>query len=177
MVMSLWRAFALPWASPATKLVPRIEFSALSERDLDDLNLPAEVRARLYRVRGRPFGDGRWQLKDWSPQDYLAFAGERSRPQQDLLAHVLLDSPRRIYDLGCGPGNSTALLAAAYPKAEITGIDNSRRCWQRRKRRCPIRFEHGRSWHLVAEHGAGPAVLQRHVAVGSRSSAGAAAVV
>lgn len=83
-------------------------------------------------------------MKDWSPQDYLAFAGERSRPQQDLLAHVLLDSPRRIYDLGCGPGNSTALLAAAYPKAEITGIDNSPAMLAAAQKALPeIAFAHG----------------------------------
>ena len=36
-----------------------------------------------------------------------------------------LAEPRLIYDLGCGPGNSTALLAKAYPGAEIIGVDSS----------------------------------------------------
>ena len=60
MVLSLWRAFAHSWTRSTSKPVPRIEFSSLSERDLADLNLPAEVRARLHRVRGRPFNGDRW---------------------------------------------------------------------------------------------------------------------
>jgi trans-aconitate 2-methyltransferase len=34
-------------------------------------------------------------------------------------------SPLRVADLGCGPGNSTALLRARWPEAEIDAIDNS----------------------------------------------------
>lgn len=65
----------------------------------------------------------------WDPQQYLRHSGHRTRPFHDLLARIP-DLPRRgrparIADLGCGPGNVTALLAARWPDAHITGYDNS----------------------------------------------------
>jgi trans-aconitate 2-methyltransferase len=64
-------------------------------------------------------------MEDWRPEDYLRFNDERSRPARDLLARILLQAPEVIYDLGCGPGNSTALLHQAYPKARLVGLDTS----------------------------------------------------
>ncbi|MGW4321735.1 trans-aconitate 2-methyltransferase [Streptomyces sp. NPDC004684] len=63
----------------------------------------------------------------WDPAQYLRHAGHRARPFADLLARVPpppTDAPR-IADLGCGPGNVTALLADRWPAAHITGYDNS----------------------------------------------------
>jgi len=61
----------------------------------------------------------------WDPKTYLSFGAERTRPAAELLARVPLETPSRVADLGCGPGNSTALLRARWPKAEIDGIDSS----------------------------------------------------
>ena len=58
----------------------------------------------------------------WNPHVYMQFAGERTRPAMDLLARVPVRMPSRVIDLGCGPGNSTALLAARWPDAEIEGV-------------------------------------------------------
>jgi len=61
----------------------------------------------------------------WDPALYLSFGGHRTRPAADLLARVPLEAPARVIDLGCGPGNSTGLLAARWPRARATGLDNS----------------------------------------------------
>ena len=65
-------------------------------------------------------------MPTWDPQLYLTFGGERTQPAIDLVARVELGQPRRIIDLGCGPGNSTALLRGRWPEAEVTGLDSSR---------------------------------------------------
>ncbi|MBW4976624.1 methyltransferase domain-containing protein, partial [Roseovarius mucosus] len=61
----------------------------------------------------------------WNPALYTRFEDERTRPAAELLARVPLESPRLAIDLGCGPGNSTALIAARFPDAEVIGLDTS----------------------------------------------------
>lgn len=61
----------------------------------------------------------------WDPERYLAYADERGRPFVELLARVPAADPRVVVDLGCGPGNLTALLADRWPGATITGVDSS----------------------------------------------------
>ncbi|WP_149179871.1 trans-aconitate 2-methyltransferase [Streptomyces sp. TRM49041] len=68
----------------------------------------------------------------WDPLQYLRHSSHRARPFLDLLARipelpaVTEGRPARIADIGCGPGNVTALLADRWPDAHITGFDLSR---------------------------------------------------
>lgn len=64
-------------------------------------------------------------MTDWDPYLYARFEIERTRVASDLLARVPLTEPRLVYDLGCGPGNSTELIATRFPKAEVIGLDSS----------------------------------------------------
>ena len=61
----------------------------------------------------------------WDPDRYLAYADERGRPFVDLLARVPAENPKVVVDLGCGPGNLTALLADRWPDAAVVGLDSS----------------------------------------------------
>ncbi len=61
----------------------------------------------------------------WDPDRYLTYADERGRPFVDLLARIGATSPRTVVDLGCGPGNLTALLADRWPDASVVGLDSS----------------------------------------------------
>ena len=61
----------------------------------------------------------------WDPERYLAYADERGRPFVDLVARVGATDARRVVDLGCGPGNLTALLKERWPAADVRGLDSS----------------------------------------------------
>ncbi len=64
-------------------------------------------------------------MADWSASQYLKFKKERTQAAIDLAGRIDIADPSDILDVGCGPGNSTAVLQEAYPKARILGIDNS----------------------------------------------------
>ena len=73
----------------------------------------------------------------WSAKQYVAFEDERTRPVRDLLAALPPIDAHSVIDLGCGPGNSTEVLAARYPQAKISGIDSSSDMIEAARRRLP----------------------------------------
>jgi trans-aconitate 2-methyltransferase len=74
---------------------------------------------------------------NWSAKQYVAFEDERTRPVRDLLAAVPDGYGGRAIDLGCGPGNSTAVLQAKLSAARISGIDSSPDMIDAARRRLP----------------------------------------
>jgi trans-aconitate 2-methyltransferase len=79
---------------------------------------------------------------NWSATQYSKFEAERNRPIHDLLAQLPQATIATAVDLGCGPGNSTELLAARFPGAMVTGLDSSTDMLDAARKRLPhLRFE------------------------------------
>lgn len=72
-------------------------------------------------------------MGDWSSLQYLKFQNERTQPAIDLAARVIKYAPKTVADIGCGPGNSTAVLKGMLPDSHIIGIDNSLNMIERAK--------------------------------------------
>lgn len=64
-------------------------------------------------------------MPTWDPDTYLTYSEERGRPFAELLDRVRAEAPRRVVDLGCGPGQLTVGLAARWPTADVLGLDSS----------------------------------------------------
>jgi trans-aconitate 2-methyltransferase len=97
----------------------------------------------------------------WDPERYLTYADERGRPFVELLARVPASDPAIVVDLGCGPGNLTALLADRWPAAEVSGIDSSpEMVAAARAVSSAVRFEVGdlREWVVSTSSTSGRAV-------------------
>lgn len=62
---------------------------------------------------------------DWNAKAYQQFSRLRQRPVTELLDRVNLRNPKHIYDLGCGTGIATQLLAKRWPRAQLLGVDSS----------------------------------------------------
>jgi trans-aconitate 2-methyltransferase len=62
---------------------------------------------------------------NWVAKQYVLFENERTRPVRDLLAAVPATDGQVAVDIGCGPGNSTEVLAARLPGAAVSGLDSS----------------------------------------------------
>jgi trans-aconitate 2-methyltransferase len=75
----------------------------------------------------------------WDAGQYLQFADERIRPCRELAVRIALAAPRTVIDLGCGPGNSTQVLAERWPSADLTGLDSSAEMLEAARRSAPRR--------------------------------------
>lgn len=64
-------------------------------------------------------------MSDWNAKQYGKFENERTQPAVDLAMRVMKRDPKTMVDVGCGPGNSTAVLQSLFPNSHILGIDNS----------------------------------------------------
>ena len=81
-------------------------------------------------------------MNTWSAKQYSAFENERTRPVRDLVAALPNLVVKHAVDLGCGPGNSTEVLASRYPDAEISGMDSSQDMIDAARKRMPaLSFE------------------------------------
>jgi trans-aconitate 2-methyltransferase len=82
--------------------------------------------------------------RDWNPNLYLKFDKERTQPSIDLVSRINFEAPRKIIDIGCGPGNSTQILVQRWPAASVTGVDNSPAMIEKAKRDFP-----NQNWKLL----------------------------
>lgn len=95
-------------------------------------------------------------MKDWDSAQYLKFEAERTQPSRDLAASIPPVDARRVLDAGCGPGNSTRVLAGAFPGAQIVGADSSPAMLEAAKKELPdVRFVACDLSDGLAELGAG----------------------
>ena len=70
----------------------------------------------------------------WDSEKYLKFEKERTQPAIDLVRRVEGRTVYSALDVGCGPGNSSAVIKSVFPEAEILGIDFSADMIERAKK-------------------------------------------
>jgi trans-aconitate 2-methyltransferase len=89
----------------------------------------------------------------WEPQTYLRYADIRFRAGLDLIARIPKFEYHTIYDLGCGTGHLTRILADAFPNSKVAGVDSSPEMLAQARREFPrLDWQQGdiNSWHPAA---------------------------
>lgn len=79
----------------------------------------------------------------WNADTYDRFKLERMQPSLDLAARAdaLLPGAKKILDVGCGSGMSTAAVAEHWPDADILGLDLSEEMLEKARALLPdVRF-------------------------------------
>lgn len=76
-------------------------------------------------------------MSDWNASQYLKFEKQRTAPAIDLIKKACVVNPKKIIDIGCGPGNSTAVLKEMFPDADILGVDYSDNMLEKAKSKYP----------------------------------------
>lgn len=76
-------------------------------------------------------------MAEWNADQYTKFLKERTQPAVDLANKINIENPREIIDIGCGPGNSTRVLADRFSGAHIIGADNSQNMLDKAKSQNP----------------------------------------
>ncbi|MEV4804658.1 SAM-dependent methyltransferase [Nonomuraea sp. NPDC049421] len=117
-------------------------------------SLPDRLHRTFFRTLSllSPKGQGLLLRRyfDWwhrNPDPWkLATDGYEQQKYQVTLKQLPPRPYRRIIEIGCAEGVFTGALAAAYPDAEITGVDVSERALARARARVPengrVRFVH-----------------------------------
>lgn len=92
-------------------------------------------------------------MTTWEPQTYLRYADIRFRAGLDLIARIPKLEYHTIYDLGCGTGHLTRILADTFPNSKVAGVDSSPEMLAQARREFPrLDWQQGdiNSWHPAA---------------------------
>ena len=73
----------------------------------------------------------------WNANQYQKFEAQRTLPAMDLARAIPLSMVKSCLDVGCGIGNSTAVLQQQFPEAQILGVDSSENMLQTAKNEHP----------------------------------------
>ena len=91
-------------------------------------------------------------MSDWNPILYERFLQDRTKPSKDLASHISIQ-PKSVFDLGCGTGNSTNVLAQKFQNADITGGDSSETMLKKAQENYPmikfIQFNAETDWNTL----------------------------